>query len=62
MIKTRNIGRIGISEVKGDNNIQTLTVIIAEGYHTSYHMAFECNGTYYMVPEIAENKSINLYE
>lgn len=37
-------------------------VILKQDYHLSYPQVFEENGTYYMIPESADNSSIDLYE
>ncbi len=36
--------------------------ILDKGYHLSYPFVFKDNGKYYMIPESAQNNSIDLYE
>jgi len=37
-------------------------IILKQGYHLSYPNVFEENGTYYMIPESADNRTVDLFE
>ena len=52
-----------ISLIELDSNGEALgqKKIIDKAYHLSYPFVFKENGTYYMIPETASNKTIELY-
>ncbi|MEY4931078.1 MAG: hypothetical protein RI909_1802 [Bacteroidota bacterium] len=43
-------------------NIETSDVILEKPYHLSYPFIFTHEGTWYMIPESTENKTVDLYE
>lgn len=52
---------ISIGRLDGDSLVD-VKPILKKSYHLSYPFVFEVDGTIYMVPESAENESIDLYE
>ena len=57
----KNKGHISAIEFNDDGNIPTVLKVLEKPYHLSYPFTFEWNGTYYMIPETAANKTIELY-
>lgn len=55
-------GHISLLGMDADGNIKNPVKLIEKKYHLSYPFVFEWKGIYYMVPETAENKTIELYE
>lgn len=55
-------GHISLLEITKDGKIEKPVKLIDKDYHFSYPFVFEWEGAYYMVPETAENKTIELYE
>jgi len=53
---------ISVIEMDGQGNCRDPIRVLERGYHLSYPFVFEWEGKYYMVPESAENKTIELYE
>jgi hypothetical protein len=53
-----------ISVIKMDNrgNFKGVVPVLEKDYHLSYPFVFMWEGKYFMVPESAQNKSIELYE
>ncbi len=45
-----------------DGNHNSASPIIEKDYHLSYPFIFECEGTYFIVPESSENKTIEIYK
>jgi hypothetical protein len=60
-LKTKK-GHLSVFEVDQSGKHSLPVRILEKEYHLSYPFVFESNGRYYMVPESAENKTIDLYE
>jgi len=54
-------GHISLFELDRKGVVSGPTTILERDYHLSYPFVFEWNGDYYMVPETAANKTIELY-
>ena len=61
LIYTEDIGTIAYLTVDRDGNTTDPITILRKPYHLSYPFVFEHEGSYYMVPETAENRSVDLY-
>ena len=59
--KTRK-GQIAVIELDGHGNLLRTMPVLQKDYHLSYPCVFEWEGKHYMVPESAENKTVELYE
>lgn len=61
-VYARNKGHISVIEFdsKGKPS-DTVTSVLERPYHLSYPHTFEHDGTYYMIPETMENRTIELY-
>jgi hypothetical protein len=55
-------GHISVIEMDAQGRYREPVPVLVEGHHLSYPFVFEHENQYYMVPESAENKSIDLYE
>jgi hypothetical protein len=53
---------ISVIEIDGLGNWKAPNRVLEKDYHLSYPFVFEWMGIYFMVPETAENRSIDLYE
>ncbi|HKR13158.1 MAG TPA: hypothetical protein VJT15_13945 [Pyrinomonadaceae bacterium] len=56
-----NKGHISVIELDRKGVVKGPTKVLEREYHLSYPFVFEWNGHYYMVPESAANKTIELY-
>ena len=56
-----NKGHISVLEIDRKGVVKGPTKVLERDYHLSYPFVFEWNGEYYMVPENAANKTIELY-
>ena len=54
-------GHISVIELDRKGVVKGPTKILERDYHLSYPFVFEWNGNYYMVPESAANKTVELY-
>lgn len=59
LIKKRK-GVIAAGEYK-NGKVEDMRIIIEQDYHMSYPCVFEYGSQYYMIPETADNKTIDLY-
>lgn len=57
-----NKGHISVIELDNAGNFLSSEKIIDKPYHMSYPFIFEINDNYYMIPETAQNKTIELYK
>lgn len=57
----RGKGHISVIELDRKGVVDGPTKILETDYHLSYPFVFEWNGSYYMVPETAANKTVELY-
>lgn len=58
--KKEQKGEIGVFSI--ENGLpHNFKIIISEKYHLSYPCVFFCDGSFYMIPESAENNSVDLY-
>lgn len=55
-------GHISVIEMDQQGNHRDPVRVLEKGYHLSYPFVFEWEGKHFMVPESAENKTIDLYE
>jgi hypothetical protein len=55
-------GRISVIEIDSNGSYQDPVCVLEKEYHLSYPFVFERQGNYFMVPESAQNRSIDLYE
>ncbi len=55
-------GHISVIEMDGMGKCSDPKPVLEKEYHLSYPFVFEWKGNYFMVPETAENKTIDLYE
>lgn len=56
-----NKGAIAVGEYN-NGVINKMKIIIEQSYHMSYPCVFKHNSNYYMIPETAHNKTIELYK
>ncbi len=54
-------GHISVIEIDRKGVVSGPTKVLERDYHLSYPFVFEWNGTYYMVPESAANRTVELY-
>jgi hypothetical protein len=55
-------GHISVMEMDKQGNFKRPVPVLEKNYHLSYPFVFPWQGKYYMVPESAQNKTIDLYE
>ena len=55
-------GHISVIEMDLQGQCQAAVPVLETNYHLSYPFVFEYENRYYMVPESAQNRSIDLYE
>ena len=55
------LGRIACVEIGNDGNISKPGIILEKPYHLSYPFVFEYGGEMYMIPETAQNRTIEIY-
>ena len=55
-------GRIAVLEIDEQGRCGEAVPVLEQAYHLSYPCVFEWNGGYYMAPESAANRTIELYE
>jgi hypothetical protein len=53
---------ISVLELDNDGILKGSEKIIERPYHLSYPFIFDINGTYYMIPESSQNRTIELYK
>lgn len=61
MIYAKGRGHISVMEIDAEGRHSTPQPIIAEDYHLSYPFLIEHQDELYLIPESADNRSINLY-
>tara|TARA_B100002052_G_scaffold198922_1_gene181515 strand:- start:2781 stop:4448 length:1668 start_codon:yes stop_codon:yes gene_type:complete len=59
---SENKGKISFLEINEKGDISKSQTAIEESYHLSYPFIFESENKFYIIPESAENKSVDLYE
>ncbi len=57
----KNRGHISLMEMDEEGNYSEPVTILERPYHLSYPFVFEFENEYYMVPESAENRTVDLY-
>jgi hypothetical protein len=57
-----NKGHISCMVLNKEGEIETSAIIINQPYHLSYPFIFKHEETWYMIPESAENSTVDLYE
>jgi hypothetical protein len=55
------IGHISLMSDKGNGSFTPPQVILRRPYHLSYPFVFEWRDTYFLIPESAENRTVELY-
>lgn len=63
-LEDKRRGRIVCSKLTELENLENKTdpiVVLEKDYHLSYPFVFKAEGTWYLVPESAENRTIDLY-
>jgi len=61
-IYKKNKGHISVIKMNTLGEYEQPVVILEKNHHLSYPFVFENNGDYYMIPETAENRTIELYK
>jgi hypothetical protein len=61
-IYKQNKGHISVIEMDLGGHYKDPYTVLETDYHLSYPLVFEFNHQYFMVPESAQNRSIDLYE
>jgi hypothetical protein len=61
-IYSKQKGHISVIAVDGEGNCEAPIPVLEKEYHLSYPCVFEWEGRYYLIPENAENRTIDLYE
>lgn len=61
-VSRKRKGHISVIELDGHGGLKGPVPVLERDYHLSYPFVFEWEGRYYMVPESAENETIDLYE
>jgi len=56
-----NKGHISCLQIDQVGTVSAVQMVIKEPYHMSYPFVFRYEQQYYMIPETAENRTINLY-
>jgi hypothetical protein len=56
-----NKGHISVLKLNGKGELLESKMVLDKPYHMSYPFIFEKSGTYYMIPETGENRTIELY-
>ena len=54
-------GHLSCIEVKPDGSITEPQLVLDRPYHLSYPFVFQWRGTYYMIPETSQAKTVELY-
>ncbi len=62
IIKSKKKGHISYFELDKEGNYTNPKKIIEKSYHLSYPFVFFLDGEYYMIPETAENRTIELFK
>lgn len=60
-IHKTGLGRISYIEFQPDGSISKSQPILEKPYHLSYPFIFEYGGEYYMIPETAQQRAIDMY-
>ena len=58
----RKKGHIAVIEMDSEGRHAESVPVLVKDYHLSYPFVFACENRYFMVPESAENRSIDIYE
>lgn len=56
------IGHISVIELDEQARVRSITKIIEKPYHLSYPFVFEFGENWYLIPESADNKTVELYK
>jgi len=60
-IYRKNKAHIAVLELDGNGTVVSHRPVIGKPYHMSYPFIFKYGGSYYMIPETAGNRTIELY-
>ena len=55
-------GHISVLEIDQKGNYKQPVPVLQKDYHLSFPFVFDWMGTYYLIPESSENRTIDLYE
>ena len=55
-------GRISAIEIDRKGSVSNAIPVLERDYHLSYPFVFEWQGVHYMIPESAENRTVELYK
>jgi hypothetical protein len=58
----KNKAHISLIEVGTDKEVSPPRIVLDKTYHLSYPFVFNHDGEYYMIPETASNKTVELYK
>ncbi len=61
-VKSRSKGNISLITIDSSGTVSKPRIILKKRYHLSYPYLFEWENEWYMIPETAENKTIDLYK
>ena len=62
LIYQKRKGHISCLVLDGKGRVETIATILEQPFHLSYPFIFQHNSVWYMVPESAANKTVDLYE
>lgn len=62
LIYKKRKGHISCLVLDGKGRVETIVTILEKPFHLSYPFIFQHNSVWYMVPESAANKTVDLYE
>ena len=60
-IHKTGLGRISYVEIQQDGSIGKSQAVLEKPYHLSYPFIFEYRGEFYMIPETAQQRAIDMY-
>jgi len=60
-IYKNKMGRISCVEIKKDGHVSIPQIVLERPYHLSYPFIFGYRGEFYMIPESAQNRTIDIY-
>ncbi len=61
IVPPKRLGRLAALELSPDGQSSGPKVIVEHAYHLSYPLVFKHEGEWYMLPESAENRTVDLY-
>lgn len=61
LVYAKNRGHISVIEMDREGRASPPSIVLEKPYHLSYPFLFEYDGEFYMIPETAANRAIELY-